>query len=145
MRMMQRVVLTTFLTVAISPVGANAAGKKAASEAPNPQCEALARDYENASKQIAMNDADNLGDDSAVRATMRESQNNGILEKARITVELMQGNKCKMPASAPSGDPYFTQALACKNAKFSQLQAATSLHLELPPECIFSNWKSEQK
>src|SRR5207248_2717613 len=83
-------------------------------------CTSLANDYEGASKSLAMLQADGLIDNSAPRATMRETQSANILEKARITMDLMKNNGCKGPTSAPSGDRYLSNALECKTAVLKQ-------------------------
>lgn len=96
-------------------------------------CTKLASDYDIASKQLAMNHAEGVGDNSAPRATMREARNNNILEKARITVELMRGNSCKMPTEAPDMGRYLSPALKCST---DMIGASTT-----PASCDMTTWQ----
>ena len=98
-------------------------------------CSKLAADYEGASKQLAMNFAEGAGDNSAVRATMRETRNATVMEKARLTVELMRGNNCKMPTEAPSMERYLSPALECQTALLTAQGNA------MPAACVMANWQ----
>lgn len=80
-------------------------------------CAKLTADYEDASKSLAMYRAEGLIDNSAIRATMRETQASSTLEQARITMDLLKNHGCKSPTFAPSASRYITAAIACLTAK----------------------------
>ena len=121
---------------------------EAAPKGPKNTCAVLSREYENASKRLAANETDDLMDDSAVRATMRQTQNNNIIENAHITLELMRNNKCALPTSAPSAERYGGVAAYCKLVSDAhrfdrQLGKASSEDPEVS-KCEMQNWKPEK-
>lgn len=119
---------------------ANAAPPKKRAAAPKSEpaaCAALHSDYEEASKRLAMNEATGIGDRSAIRATMRETENNGILAKARMTLDLLKGNGCRSPTSAPSMSRYFGSALKCQNDLMGVRLSGT---YSFPPSCERAKW-----
>ena len=65
-------------------------------------CTRLYSDMEHLKKSLAMNFADGIGDNSAPRATMREAQEQSLLGRVRLTMDLMRDNHCRMPASVPT-------------------------------------------
>lgn len=83
-------------------------------------CSSLATDYENASKKLALLKAESAADDSAVRATMRETQSTNVIDQARMTMDLMRNNGCAGPTAAPSADKYLVAALNCVAAQTKQ-------------------------
>jgi hypothetical protein len=126
-----------------------AAPKRAVVSAARPPessvCLGLIRDYENASKAMAMNQAEGVGDDSPIRQSVREAQNNGSLEKARITLDFMHGNNCKLPNSAPRSELYIRAAMTCKADQMKEaLNRARGGHTS-PPSCDQTKWQSVSK
>lgn len=114
----------------------------AASEGPRQKgepaaCKALHEDYEEASKRMAMNRASGLGDNSAVRATTREAENTSILAEAQVTLDLLKGNGCRLPTSAPSSSRYYFRALQCHN---DLLTVRLSGKYSFPPSCERAKW-----
>jgi hypothetical protein len=108
---------------------------RSATPTESPACAKLGADYENASKELAMTYAEGVGDNSAPRATMREARNGNVLEKARLTVELMRGNSCRIPTEPPSLARYLSPALACQTALLGAQGG------NLPPACDMSTWQ----
>ncbi|WP_439567744.1 hypothetical protein [Sphingopyxis sp.] len=112
-----------------------------AAASPQPTvCGKLSGDYENASKRLAMIFAEGVNDNSAVRATMRESQESNIRTDARETLELMKLHKCKLPTSTPNAGPYVTQAMRCRLDRLKQELNPTGT---IPESCDSSKWKDE--
>ena len=97
-------------------------------------CFKLSDDYEFASKQLAMSYAEGIGDDSAPRATMREARNSNVLERARITLDLMRANNCKLPTEAPSLKRYLSSAMSCVSQRMSAGTASSCEMANWPPE-----------
>lgn len=100
-------------------------------------CKALHDDYEEASKRTAMNRASGLGDNSAVRATTRETENASIMAEAQVTPDLLKGNGCRLPTSAPSRSRYYFRALQCHN---DMLAVRLSGKYKFPPSCERAKW-----
>lgn len=129
--------------LAITPAAAEKT-KQHATTSTSSACKSLGDDYDAASKQLAANLAEGIGDDSAIRATMRESQNQTTLDRARMTMDLMKGNGCKMPTSAPSANRYLTPALACQTDELKQSTArmtGASTDTSLPDSCDQTKWQ----
>jgi hypothetical protein len=139
------------LVICFATDGLGAGKKKVSAPAPeNPACAGLTRDYDSTNKLLAMNTVEGIGDNSAIRATMRETQNGNALEKARMTLDLMKGNGCKLPTSAPGGSRYMSAALDCEKAKLDQTLARQAQgyrswdlrNMPPPPsECDMANWR----
>lgn len=110
-------------------------GITASRAAPGPSltCTKLNRDLDELSKSLAMNYAEGIGDSSAVRATMRETEYSNLLTRVKLTMELMRDNHCKLPASVPSGVEYASSAISCQADKLST--GAPS-----PAACDRSKW-----
>lgn len=114
-------------------------------------CVSLMNDYEMASKKLAYNEALGSRDDSAPRATMRESENNNILNEARFTMDLMRSNGCKGPTYAPNWRRYAFASLSCSTALQGQRTdraldrlRGTFTAQSKPPECDLSAWTPDQ-
>jgi hypothetical protein len=135
-----------------APAKKSSVGKRVAVTAPQEPavCSSLRTDYENASKKLALNQAHDNIDDSAIRATMRESQDNNVLVQARITMDLMKSNGCKSPTYAPSASRYALAALSC-SAALQHIRALEAIDRfnrtytprETPSECDTSKWKED--
>jgi hypothetical protein len=97
-------------------------------------CDSLNRQYDQASKDLAANFAHGVGDNSAIRAGVRESQNTTVMEKARLTIELMRGHQCKIPTELPNMQPYLSAALKCETER---------LNGGNPPSCDMSTWQKD--
>lgn len=146
----KRLIVTGMALLATSVVAAPA--KRAATRATEPSvCTSLMADYESANKKLAMLSAEDFGDNSAIRATMRETQSNNVLTQARMTMDLMKNNGCKGPTSAPSSTRYLSAALSCRTALLKQDLAATRARYDKSPppttdypvECDQSTWKAK--
>ena len=136
---------TSYLVASI--VGACTSAALAAAPQPRqkaePQvCSTLHVDYEEASKRMAMNEADGIGDNSAVRATKRQTENSTILAEAEVTLDLLKANGCTLPKSAPSGKRYYLSALQCQNDILAVKLSGT---YSFPPSCDRSKWKPDTK
>ena len=113
---------------------------RARASAPTPSsgaCVQLNGDLDHLSKSLAMNFAEGVGDNSAPRATMREAQYNNLLTRARMTMDLMRDNHCRMPASVPTGEQYTGAALTCHT---DMLEAQLARKTTLPDSCDQSRW-----
>jgi hypothetical protein len=117
-----------------SPVSAQV---KPAAASAGGVCAALARDYDAASKDLAVNEAEGIGDNSAPRATLRAMEDANTLSFANITLALMRDNHCPMPKSAPAAVFYLSPALTCAT---DRLKGTAS-----PPSCDRSTWQSIAK
>lgn len=100
-------------------------------------CVALHSDYEDASKRMAMNHVSGIGDNSAVRETTRETENSNVLAEARLTLDLLKANGCRLPKSAPSFSRYYDSALKCHNDILAVKLSGT---YSFPPSCDRSKW-----
>lgn len=149
---MKYLVIASML-ISSATVDAAPVHKKVAKASEASACKSLASDYDNASKNLAMLEAQGLTDDSAPRATMRETQSNNILNQARITMDLMKNNGCKSPTAAPSANIYLMDAIKCSTAVMKQSSEAAILIAEgksvsdfdRPPECDRSKWAADTK
>jgi hypothetical protein len=122
-------------TAAFTPIPA------AAQKPESKTCAALHLDYEETSKRMAMNHASGIGDNSAIRATKREAENTNILAEARLTLDLLKGNGCSLPKSAPSGARYYGSALRCHN---DMLGVRLSGKYSFPPSCERAKWTPDE-
>ena len=121
---------TSALTILISVAAAAPKVTKSAKPAAvSSTCAKLTRDYENASKTLAANEAEGVGDNSAVRATMREAQNANTMSEAKFTLDLMTANKCKIPGEAPTSIRYLLPAMECRTAQLQRSNARASARL----------------
>lgn len=117
------------------------------SSSANAICTQFRTAYDNVSKKLARNQADEAGDNSAARATMREAQNNSALSEARITLDLMKANSCATPSYVPSASRYSLASLKCAAAlqrvraivAMDRLSSRNSDYLD-PPACDTSTW-----
>ncbi len=109
---------------------------KATKPAPqkSPVCVGLNRDIQHLSKSLAMNFAEGIADNSAARATMRETQYNSLINRVRLTMDLMRDNRCKLPTSVPTGKEYVSNAISCRADTLSSGSASG------PPSCDQSKW-----
>jgi hypothetical protein len=143
-----RYLLVASLLVSSSSVSAAPAHKSARKAATPAICASLASDYDAASKKLAMLKVEGIIDDSAPRATMRETESTNIIDQARITMDIMKNNGCKSPTAAPSADRYITAAFACETAATKQSTAALQAAMQgnaapdspSPAECDQSKW-----
>lgn len=101
-------------------------------------CTRLYADMEHLKKSLAMNFADGIGDNSAPRATMREAQDQSLMARVRLTMDLMRDNHCKMPTSVPNGVEYASTAITCRT---DQMHSG-SLN---PPSCDQDKWVPRQR
>jgi hypothetical protein len=141
---MSLLALMTCPTTALVAATVNHAHKPVSKET-SATCTKLSDDYEDVSKALAANAADDALDNSAIRSTMRQTQNSTAMEQARMTLELMRSNNCKIPTAAPTAKRYLVAALTCKNAQAtrrSDVAWGKSSDTSSPiPECYRSTWK----
>ncbi|ALJ12641.1 hypothetical protein [Sphingopyxis macrogoltabida] len=104
-------------------------------------CDKLAEEYEGASKKLAMSMADGLGDTSAIRKTMRETQDANVLAEAQQTLNLMVAHKCSLPTTTPKGGLYLIPAIECRTARLKQDMGEISSSDEA---CDMSKWVKTQ-
>lgn len=132
------------------PTDGFAAPKRAAKPAVvSAACLSLASDYEGFSKQLAANGVADALDSSAIRSTMRASQNSATLEQARMTADLLVKNGCKAPTYVPSAKRYLLPALTCSSDLTSAAADRAMARLDHkplpeaagnPPSCDRSTW-----
>lgn len=125
--------------VSIPPPPALAAGP--AAKADSAVCAELNESYEEASKRLAMTDAQAIADLRPGREVRRETESASILAEAAITLDLLMAARCRPPSSAPSGKRYYTSALRCQNAI---LEAQLSGAYRFPPACERARWVPER-
>lgn len=132
---------TIFFGVAliVSSMGYIAAAKPVARKATatSGTCTRLYADMEHLKKSLAMNFADGIGDNSAPRATMREAQDQSLMARVRLTMDLMRDNHCRMPTTVPTGVEYASSAISCRTDQMS----SGSLN---PPSCVQDKWVPRQ-
>jgi hypothetical protein len=97
------------------------------------KCASLAADYDQIEKATASRWSSSLGDNSAPRATLRETEDANGLAQAQIIITLMQANRCPLPDHAPSIKRYLSAALACGTAR---LKGGSDV-----PECKMEAWQ----
>lgn len=98
-------------------------------------CARLSTDYVGFSKDLAANNAEAIGDNSAPRATLRAMEDSNTLARAKMTLDLMRDNRCTLPKAAPDDITYLLPALTCAT---DRLKARGT---ETPPSCDRSSWK----
>ena len=144
-----RCLVVASLLITSTPLNAAPAHKPVKKATEPAICASLASDYEGASKKLAMLKVEGIFDDSAPRATMRETQSTNIIDQARITMDLMKNNGCKGPTAAPSADRYLTAALDCMKERTSRLADAAWARVdgkpaaaasEPPTQCDQTKW-----
>lgn len=132
-----RIVYLAATCLVVVSSAAFATSQKASSKSEPAACKALHDAYEEASKRMAMNEASGIGDQSAVRATKRETENANILSEARVTLDLLKGNGCRLPAAAPSSTGYYFKALQCHT---DLLGVRRSGKYSFPASCERAKW-----
>jgi hypothetical protein len=100
------------------------------------KCAMLAADYDQIEKAMASRWADQIGDNSAPRATLSEMRDANALSQAQIIITLMQANKCALPDHAPSIKKYLSAALACSTARLKSGADAS--------ECKLQDWTASK-
>lgn len=121
--------LLTFIAITATPVVDQVA------------CAKLADQYENASKALAFSFAEGIGDNSAPRATMRETREGNVRQEARDNLELMKANGCKLPTSAPNAGPYVAQAMQCHlDQTKNQYATLRGKPTSDPASCDMTKW-----
>lgn len=120
--------------LAMLPASMPAVAQAGAAHAATGTCAALMSTYDGASKDMAGNFADSVGDNSAPRATLRAMEDSNSLAQAKIALDLMRDNRCPLPKQAPAAAWYMSAALTCEN---DRLKAAGA---ESPPSCDRSKW-----
>ena len=109
----------------------------APASAPLGVCPTLAADWRRIEQNMADRVVDDLGDNSAPRATLRETRESNDLALATMTVQIMRENKCPQPKRAPNSSTYLMPALDCSKAR---REAGGS---ETPAACKRENWTAK--
>lgn len=136
----------SLLTISIDP--ASAAPKRPIAKA-SPACAKLQSDYEMASKQLSLNEA-RSATRSPLQKAINEGENIEVLNKAKIVLDLMRGNACRLPAEAPSASKYQLAALSClleektavANAEWAKLGVKSAT--PAGKACDLRSWKPDQ-
>ncbi|WP_156367262.1 hypothetical protein [Novosphingobium sp. KN65.2] len=117
------------------------------SKAEPAQCTKLRTDYDDASKKLALAQAYDVLDHSAIRSTMRNSENSNVIAQARMTFDIMKGQGCSVPDYTPSAGRYGLQSLQCASALQEQRTKNAFADLdnrprsyETPKECDTTAW-----
>ncbi len=99
------------------------------------ECSAHLAAYDWREREIALQRADDIGDDSAIRAATRLQSQQAQLQAQAMDVQLMVAKHCQqLPKEGPKlGDEYYVQALECKTATI--LKASDVGH-----KCNANNW-----
>lgn len=129
---------TTFafmaMVLTVSPVEF-AVGQTAA-PAPAGVCADLASQWDRVEKNLASNSADEIGDNSAPRATLRNIEDLTGMTTANLLYAMIKDNKCPLPKSAPQTATYFASALTC---------ASDRLKTASPESCKRETWTKAGK
>ena len=155
-RLLACLIAASLVGPAFAAPGANSPGSKRPTPNQNSQepsiCASLANDLEEASKKLALNVANGVGDNSAPRATMREAEDTNTLAQAKMTMDVMHNNGCKGPSFVPSASRYGLASLTCATAKqkirnrelIDRLDNKFVIY-DLPAECDTQTWKPNGK
>lgn len=116
-------------------------------------CAKLRSDYEDASKELALNKAKGNVDNSAIRATMREAENNNILNQSRMIFDMMKANGCRIPDHIPSASRYGLASITCSAAlqkrkadeAYDRYQGRNFVYHGPITECDISEWTPDQE
>lgn len=110
---------------------------KSAAAAPSTAavCASLATSYDDASKTLAANYAEGVGDNSAPRAALRATEDANSLAQAHMTLDLMRDFRCPMPKSAPFAIFYLLPALTCATDRLKMSGSKS------PPSCERAKWE----
>ncbi len=121
----------TCLPAPLLAVGQSQRGQKREPAA----CAKLHDDYEMASKRLALYSAQGaVGGAAAKNRAARQTET--TMSEARMTLDLLRANGCRMPTWAPTRERYLMQGLTC----VSDMIGASAR----PPSCILENWKPEK-
>lgn len=77
-------------------------------------CALFTQVFENGLKDLSEMRVQDIGDDSAPRATMRAARATQIYAQMAVNLELMAAAKCPLPKDAVSDDWYLGAALTCR-------------------------------
>lgn len=99
----------------------------------NEQCDALTQDWRNTEIHLSQLQVDDLGDDSAIRATLRAVQQENDFQTEAMTLQLMRNSHCALPKRAPNPNRYSDDILNC--IRKDDAGAA---------ECKRENWKGSR-
>ncbi|WP_374593014.1 hypothetical protein [Sphingosinicella sp.] len=131
---------------------ANAQSKTDATPQEPEACAKLRSDYEETSKKLALNDAKGRFDDSAIRTTMRETENSNAINQSRMIFEIMKTNGCQLPDHIPSSTRYALASTKCAVARevrraeeFMDRDRGNYVDRGPIEECDISGWKPDQK
>jgi hypothetical protein len=111
-----RALLIAALILVPTPAMAQVPARSAAAAAPAGKCERLAREWKGIEYRMADRHADEIGDNSAPRATLRAMEESNNLAEASMILSFMRDGRCALPSHPPSYISYFGAALECHTA-----------------------------
>lgn len=94
-------------------------------------CADLAGQWDRLEKNLASNSADDIGDNSAPRATLRNIEDLNGMTTASLLYAMMKDNRCPLPKSPPQPGTYLGAALTC---------ATDRLKTASPDSCKRETW-----
>jgi len=121
------------------PISA-AAPRRGAPAEPAP-CAGLHGDLDTLSKSLALNFAEGMLNNTTAQKAVTEAKYNTLLERVRMTMDLMRDHRCRMPAAIPTGEQYVGSAIKCRS---EMLEAEIARSSTLPPICNSANWVAEK-
>lgn len=110
----------------------------AAASAPAPNCAAFEAVIDGALKSQAITFANDIGDNSAPRATLSELRIANQWRKIEINLRLMEAAGCPLPTTPITGMEYLTPALTCENARLTAIRGGSTAE---PSECNLDSWR----
>lgn len=100
---------------------------------------------ENNLKQLALEDAEGIGDNSAPRATLSELKIQNFLLVISMNLQLMRDNGCPAKKEPISTARYMLPAMQCNTellkVRLDQVSGKPVGSSGLPPACDISTWK----
>ncbi len=109
----------------------------AAASAPAPICAAAATRLDLIQRDLSSLRVDEIGDDSAPRATMRGAQTTALYAEAQVLLTQMSQSKCSPYPEVIGNIRYLNGALACNLAK-RNFKSGDKLE-----ECDTSKWEAK--
>ena len=124
-----------------SAMPSEAAPARRATPAEPAACAGLHGDLDNLSKSLALNFAEGMLNNTTAQKAVTEAKYNTLLERVRMTMDLMRDHRCRMPAAIPTGEQYVGSAIQCRS---EMLKAEIARSSTLPPICNSANWVAEK-
>jgi len=118
---MKRRIAAAVASLALLPATSDAQTKAAPAPSAAPSgasrlCETATSRIEDIQKDLAQIHADELGDDSAPRATMRAAQSTAFFSETQVLLAQMTQARCSPYPTTIGWDRYYAQAISCRSA-----------------------------